>query len=419
MGFGRRYDYYDGELLMSSNSDHQRLLAQTTLIQKTAPETKERSVMTVRPRLAAELQKLGAKRLAKCYNCGTCTAICPLSKEQQEFPRIVIRHAILGLEDKLLSSPTLWLCYYCGECSDTCPKDADPGSFMMAARRYAIKKYSWGRVASLFYGGGLATAGGLLATTLVAVLGVLLLKGPATLSPVNLQRFFSFQILHDLGLWLGAFVGLSAVANLAIMARSLRVGSRKKTSTRKGIGIWISTLVKSVIKDTLAQISYLKCTNKNRYYAHMALFWGFIGLSLATSTDFLLGLGKIPLYPVPPQRIVGIASGLALTFGAVYYIYKRLSKNEQHAKFSHFSDWMFLLLLLLSGVTGLLLALALYMNSNLAAYGLYSTHLVAVFDLIVLAPFTKFAHAIYRPLALWVNETMSTHTDLGGIGGGR
>jgi len=35
---------------------------------------------------------------------------------------------------------------------------------------------------------------------------------------------------------------------------------------------------------------------------------------------------------------------------------------------------------------------------------LYAFHLVVVFDLIVLAPFTKFAHAIYRPLAIWMNE---------------
>jgi ferredoxin len=361
-------------------------------------------LIRVRPELASEIQRLGAKKLARCYNCGTCTAICPLSKERVEFPRAPIRHAILGLEDKLLSSPSLWLCYYCGECSDTCPRDADPGAFMMAARRYAMRKYSWGKLASIFYGNPASSAGALLVTTLVALFGVLLMRGPAVMSPVNLQEFFSFEIIHDVGLLLGAFVGLGALGNLAIMARQIRGGTGKGMSRGNGFGVWLSTLIASLTRESLAQVGYLKCTNRNRYFAHMALFWGFVGMAVSTAIDFLLGIGNIPLYPVPPQRLLGIVSGIVFSCGAAYYVYKRVRKDEQHVKFSHFSDWMFLLLLLLSGITGLLLTTTLYTNSNLAAYNLFTFHLVVVFDLIVLAPFTKFAHAIYRPLAIWMNE---------------
>lgn len=89
----------------------------------------------VNPHLASKLQELGATRLARCYNCGTCTAICPLSPEKGEFPRTLLRYAILGAEEKVLGSPAVWLCHYCGECSDSSPKDADPGEFMMALRR--------------------------------------------------------------------------------------------------------------------------------------------------------------------------------------------------------------------------------------------------------------------------------------------
>ena len=368
----------------------------------------------VRPELASEIQRLGAEKLARCYNCGTCTAICPLSKERVEFPRTLIRHAILGLEDKLLSSPSLWLCYYCGECSDTCPRDADPGAFMMAARRYAIRKYSWGKLASIFYGNSVSSAAGLFFTTLVAFLGVLLLRGPAVFSPVNLQQFFSFEIIHNVGLLLGAFVGLGALANLAIMAKQIGAGRRAEISSRKKLGVWFSTLVASVIRESLAQIGYLKCTNRNRYFAHMALFWGFLGMSVATMIDFLLGTGNVPLIPVPPQRVLGLASGIAFCCGATYYVYKRVRRDEQHVRFSHFTDWAFVLLLFLSGISGLLLTTTLYANSNLAAYSLYAFHLVVVFDLIVLAPFTKFAHAIYRPLAIWMNEAAANISRLTG-----
>jgi nitrate reductase gamma subunit len=151
-------------------------------------------------------------------------------------------------------------------------------------------------------------------------------------------------------------------------------------------------------------MDYLKCTNRNRYFAHMALFWGFIGMGIATTLDFIIGLGKIPLYPLPPQRIVGILSGVAFTVAAGYYFCKRLRKDERHVKLSHFSDWAFIILILLAGVTGLLLTLSLYLDAGVAVYSLYAIHLVTVFDLLVLAPFTKFAHAVYRPVAIWINE---------------
>jgi len=359
------------------------------------------------PALSSKLQKLGATRLVRCYNCGTCTAICPLSEEDAEFPRTLIRYAIIGAEEKLLSSPGLWLCYYCGECSDSCPRDADPGAFLMAARRYATRQYSWGKVASVFYDNRVSSAAGIVALTLIAILGFLLMMGTPTFSSPNLQAFFSFQILHDVGLVLGVLLGLSVLANVAIMMRYLHFNGHRDVPITGRLRIWVSTLVNSLVKSALAQTNYLKCTNRNRYLAHMALFWGFVGLAVATTVDFVIGLGKVPLYPVPPQRMLGILSGIAFTAGAGYYLLKRFKKDERHVKLSHLSDWIFVVLMLLAGVSGLLLTLSMYEDSGVAAYSLYAIHLVVVFDLILLAPFTKFAHAVYRPLAIWINQAES------------
>jgi heterodisulfide reductase subunit C len=359
------------------------------------------------PALSSKLQKLGAIRLVRCYNCGTCTAICPLSEENAEFPRTLIRYAIIGAEEKLLSSPGLWLCYYCGECSDSCPRDADPGAFLMAARRYATRQYSWGKVASVFYDNRVSSAAGIVALTLIAIFGFLLMMGTPTFSSPNLQAFFSFQILHDVGLVLGVLLGLSVLANVAIMMRYLRFNGHRDVPIARRLRIWVSTLVNSLVKSALAQTNYLKCTNRNRYLAHMALFWGFVGLAVATTVDFVIGLGKVPLYPVPPQRMLGILSGIAFTAGAGYYLLKRFKKDERHVKLSHLSDWIFVVLMLLAGVSGLVLTLSMYENSGVTAYSLYAIHLVVVFDLIILAPFTKFAHAVYRPLAIWISQAES------------
>jgi nitrate reductase gamma subunit len=276
----------------------------------------------------------------------------------------------------------------------------------MAARRYAIRQYSWGKVASVFYDNQVSSAAGIVALTLIAVFGFLLMGNPTLNSP-NLQLVFSFQVLHNVGLVLGALVGLSVLANVKIMMRCLRIDTHREIPITVRLRIWTSSLVNSLAKSALAQTNYLKCTNRNRYLAHMALFWGFVGLAIATTVDFVIGLGKVPLYPVPPQRMLGILSGIAFTAGAAYYLVKRFKKDERHVKLSHLSDWTFVGLMLLAGATGLLLTLSMYENYGVAAPSLYAIHLVVVFNLILLAPFTKFAHAIYRPLAIWINQAES------------
>ena len=304
------------------------------------------------------------------------------------------------------------MCYFCGECSDNCPKDADPASFVMASRRYAIEKYSWGKVASVFYSSSANTSIALVTVTVFAIFGLLLVKGSPTFSPPNLQTFVSFQVIHDIGMVLGLFAGLSVFANLAIMAKYMHVQTSDKFGLSTRLRTWLSSLIASVAKQSMAQSDFLKCTNRNRYFAHMALFWGFVGLSIATAVDFVLGLGKTPLYPFPLQRVLGIVAGVAFTSAGGYYFLKRLRKDERHARSSHLSDWVFVTLILLAGVTGLLLTLSLYAYSASIAYSLYALHLVIVFDLLVLAPFTKFAHAVYRPLALWINEATQRFSKL-------
>ncbi len=54
------------------------------------------------PRFLPELQKYGAVNIESCFNCGNCTAVCPLSTDKGTFPRRMIRYAQLGMRDKLL-----------------------------------------------------------------------------------------------------------------------------------------------------------------------------------------------------------------------------------------------------------------------------------------------------------------------------
>ena len=95
----------------------------------------------VDPSLLLDLKDYGAVGAEICFNCGTCTAMCPLTDDEHPFPRNMIRLAQLGLEDRLLESTDPWLCYYCGDCTQSCPRQAEPGETMMALRRWLTAQY--------------------------------------------------------------------------------------------------------------------------------------------------------------------------------------------------------------------------------------------------------------------------------------
>jgi heterodisulfide reductase subunit C len=362
-------------------------------------------VATVNPNLLTEFRKVGAFDISACFNCGNCTAICPLSKEGEEFPRKMIRYAAVGLEDKLLSSPELWSCDYCGECTTTCPRDADPGAFMMAARRYAIQKYSWGKLSNAMYSSRTMFYGTLATLSLLLASMILMFHGRISLGSVELFSFIPMDIVDRAGMIMGAFVGISALVNLVIMNRYLSKhtkGSSGPVGT-KGAYCKLAALVKVIVEEVAIQKRFQTCTDRNRYWAHILLVWGFIGLLVATTLDYMIDSYGMPLSIYVP-RSLGIVCGVALVYGSTYFIYKRLEGKEEYATYTHFTDWAFLVLLLVVGITGFYVDLLVLADIPILAYATYSLHLIAVFDLLITAPFTKFAHALYRPLALWTEE---------------
>jgi heterodisulfide reductase subunit C len=360
---------------------------------------------TINANLLSEIKKVGAFDISACFNCGNCTAICPLSKEGEEFPRKMIRYATVGLEDKLLSSAELWSCDYCGECTKTCPRDADPGAFMMAARRYAIQKYSWGKISNAMYNSRTMFYGTLVALSLFLASIIFIFHGQISLGAVDLFSFIPMDTVDRAGMVMGAFVGISALANLMIMKKYLSKHPKGSSSPMniKMAYSKLTALGKVIVNEVAIQKSFHTCTDHNRYWAHILIVWGFAGLLVATTLDYMIDAYGVPLSVYVPRGL-GIVCGIALVYGSGYFIYKRLEGKEEYATYTQFTDWTFLLLLLVVGVTGFLLDLFVLADMAILAYATYSLHLIVVFDLLITAPFTKFAHALYRPLALWTEE---------------
>ena len=95
-------------------------------------------------------QKMSDKVLAKtgenvamCYQCGKCSAGCPLNDEMDIAPNQILRLLQLGLpgmEDEILGSLGIWLCLSCETCYTRCPKDVDLPVVMDYLRSESMRK---------------------------------------------------------------------------------------------------------------------------------------------------------------------------------------------------------------------------------------------------------------------------------------
>jgi heterodisulfide reductase subunit C len=84
-----------------------------------------------------QVERKSGHNLALCYQCGKCTAGCPIAFEMDYPPHQIIRGVQFGKRDMVLSSRTIWLCAACETCSTRCPQEVDPAGIMDALRRIA------------------------------------------------------------------------------------------------------------------------------------------------------------------------------------------------------------------------------------------------------------------------------------------
>jgi len=96
----------------------------------------------INPKFKYEISELsGAERLMLCFQCGTCTADCPIARFSDFYePRRIARMVQFGLKDRLLSNDALWLCSACYTCVDHCPQDVEIASIVRALRNMAVKE---------------------------------------------------------------------------------------------------------------------------------------------------------------------------------------------------------------------------------------------------------------------------------------
>jgi ferredoxin len=359
-----------------------------------------------------EVQAAGGGDLKKCYQCATCSVTCELSTEDAPFPRRQMIAAQWGLKEKLLGDPGPWLCFYCGECSKRCPRKANPGETMMALRRWLTAQYDWTGLSGLMYRSVFWEIGilGLVAAIVVLLFtlphgfgfGLLARSSPDARHTVMLGQFAPKEIVHTADRILAAVLSLLLLSNAARMFRALTRG--------KGIPARAYfTQIPALLVDALTQRRWRHCADGEASWSwarHFLLVTGY-------GTIFTLVVVFLPWFQVEDDgfrwtSLLGYYSTAVLLGSTLWMLVDRIGKRTEAHRFSHLSDWLFPILLFLTALTGIFLHIFRLSNWAMPTYVMYTVHLaIAAPMLIVEVPFGKWAHLLYRPLAMYVAAVAS------------
>ncbi len=91
---------------------------------------------------------------AQCYQCGKCSAGCPVQFAMDIPPNQVMRLLQRGLIDEVLTAKSIWVCASCNTCTTRCLRGIDIAATMDELRRLAMKKGvadRHGRNANIFH----------------------------------------------------------------------------------------------------------------------------------------------------------------------------------------------------------------------------------------------------------------------------
>lgn len=105
----------------------------------TEPQKKVVKLETLDPGFSEAISKAGGEKINLCIQCGTCTASCPSGRRTAFRTRQLIRRAVLGLKEPVLSDKDLWLCTTCYTCLERCPRGVDPTDVILAMRTMAVQ----------------------------------------------------------------------------------------------------------------------------------------------------------------------------------------------------------------------------------------------------------------------------------------
>jgi hypothetical protein len=148
--------------------------------------------------------------------------------------------------------------------------------------------------------------------------------------------------------------------------------------------------------------------SRTRWLTHLLLFWGFVGLGVATVWDdvfFRQGDLPPPFSPANPGNIIGNIGGALVVIGATVMLVRYLvvPKFAQNPK----GDMFFFIFLYVAVLSGFATEFSRYFGLVIPTFTIYLVHLVIVGALLISAPFTHFFHAVQVPFLRFVDRVHS------------
>ncbi len=344
-------------------------------------------MLKINPDFINDLKKFGAGDINACYNCGNCTAICPLSEGDVSFPRKMLRLSVLGAKDKMKVSLEPWLCYYCGECSETCPREANPGELMMSLRRWLTAKYDWIGLSGLLY------------SSIPALIIALILVGMGVITVAFTKQFNIEEIMHFGHLF--EMIAIICVFSLIIFPNIIRMFWF--TIIKEKIKAPFSSYVKGLndlVIHMFTQKNALKCENNTfRWFEHFLIVIGYLLLLITTVFfNWFLTENTFIIW-------LGYSVGAVVFIFTFDFIIGRFRKNKEINKFSHPSDWLFVIWLFLLGLTAFIVRILVDINLINNSIWLYLIHLIILAQwAIIIVPFGKWTHFLYRSFAMYFDN---------------
>nr|NIR18043.1 4Fe-4S ferredoxin [Desulfobacterales bacterium] len=333
---------------------------------------------------------------------------------ENPFPRKLVKYAQMGLKDKILESPEPWLCYYCGDCSDQCPRGAEPGETMMVMRRYLTSLYDWTGFSRKFY---TSEKFEILAISILAVLIGLALWIFHAPNP-NMEHAHLNSVWPAPAIEIADII-MAIVLSFFLFTNTWRCFSNVMGDLKGKIPFELYVIqAKEFIVNFITQKKFGECTDRMQWVIHLLIMTGYsaifmmVVIFLAGGIE-LVGLAWEPIrfqrdviYPFfHPWRLLGYYATFALLYGTTYAMIGRIKKKKAPYKNSHATDWMFLILLQLTTLTGIFIHFTRLLDWPLTTYILYVFHLMVAVPMLVLeVPFAKWAHLMFRPVVLYATS---------------
>jgi len=355
--------------------------------------------------ISVALVEEGRRMASICNACRYCEGFCAV------FPALERRLSFAEGDLAYLAN----LCHDCGSCYYAC-QYAPPHEFQLNfpkiladIRVESYAKYAWpGPLAALFRRNG-RSAGLVAAASLGLLLSALLGFSDREVlfaaHPDSTGAFYAV-LSHRAMTWIfGMLFVLAAIALGVGFVRFWR-------DTKETLGAFFSPRpLGESVADAL-RLRYLAgggdgCTypdetpaHARRWFHHLT-FYGFLLCFAATcvATIYHYGFGWKAPYPLASLPVLlGIGGGIGLLIGPAGLLYLKAIRDPALSGEKQIGmDVAFLVLLLASGASGLLL-LALRESSAMGL--LLTAHLGVVMALFVTLPYGKFVHAVYRSAAL-------------------